>query len=120
MTETQLSETIAPAKVDENYCAVCYQRDREFKFLQYRIGYCVQLKSGGPDMVVAELNIEKRIVKCLWFDKTGVQHEQDFPVDAIENKWHTTADTIKSASESIKRSASEILSALMNADIETA
>ena len=46
-------------------------------------GDIVMLKSGGPDMTVADDGGSAGYLNCMWFDATGPQ-EQEFPVVGLK------------------------------------
>ncbi len=48
-----------------------------------KVGDVVELKSGGPDMTVEEVNNTKRQAKCLWFVDGDVKNSY-FKFDALK------------------------------------
>jgi uncharacterized protein YodC (DUF2158 family) len=50
---------------------------------KFSVGNPVRLKSGGPPMTIAEL-LSAKVATCSWFDKARKHHQQDFPVQTLE------------------------------------
>lgn len=52
------------------------------KFIYFRIGDRVRLKSGGPEMLIVDLM--DRTVMVAWLDNVGHVHEREFPNQCVE------------------------------------
>jgi uncharacterized protein YodC (DUF2158 family) len=48
---------------------------------QLQLGNLVQLNSGGPTMIVADIDGTNAI--CAWRDHDGETHEHDFPIACV-------------------------------------
>lgn len=46
---------------------------------EIREGDIVQLRSGGPKMMVEEVGISKAYVSCSWMDNYGQAQQESFP-----------------------------------------
>jgi len=52
---------------------------------QLKAGDVVQLRSGGPKMVVAFVNEDGKYIKCVWHTDNGVVNEYNFPAEVLES-----------------------------------
>ncbi|WP_372402914.1 YodC family protein [Alcaligenes faecalis] len=49
----------------------------------FRIGDVVQLRSGGPEMTVIDMNQKGENVKCVWFMIDNRSRTQSFPAASL-------------------------------------
>lgn len=54
---------------------------------QFQVGDVVRLKSGGPQMTVADTGEDmsgRQMVWCMWFDEKGARQQETFPPEALD------------------------------------
>jgi uncharacterized protein YodC (DUF2158 family) len=80
---------------------------------RFKVGDCVQLRTGGTEMTVERLLAEKCLVACVWIDARDRVRRAKFPPAALYNRGaHSTSAIERSAAQERARCFRELRAAV--------